>query len=426
MPDKSWICCQLGSREHYAIPRVLHRQGQLSLLLTDYWSHRPTAWRRWPFRVGHGLKKLAERHHAELQGARIVDLGWGRVRFDVNARSRGWTDWERTMRRNAWFQQELLRILRGRHLSELRRQPPGLFFGYSYAAVELFRFFKALGWTTILGQIDPAMHEEDLVATEVARHPELPTSWMRAPSQYWKEWKDEVALADVIVVNSTWSQQALAESGVSCNKLRVLPLAYPSTSSRSETLPTPDSFGPSRPLRVLFLGQINLRKGLSILLEAMDQLALEPIQFWMVGPIEVRIPGRFLASPKIVWEGPVSRSQTARFYREADLFLLPTLSDGFALTQLEAQAHHLPILASRFCGSVVKEGRNGFLLDPLNADTLVACLRKLLAEPTRLRSMSEASRVNSDFTLDALQSNLQEISRLGLSGEAEKAPAEGT
>jgi glycosyltransferase involved in cell wall biosynthesis len=330
------------------------------------------------------------------------------------------------MRRNVWFQQELLRILRGRYLSELRRQPPGLFFGYSYAAAELFRFFKDLGWTTILGQIDPALHEEDLVATEVARHPELATSWMRAPGQYWTEWKNEVALADLIVVNSKWSQQGMVAAGVPCNKIRIIPLAYSSTPSHSEAAPAPDSFGPSRPLRVLFLGQINLRKGLSILLEAMDQLAREPVQFWMVGPVDVNLPDRFLASPNIIWTGPVSRSQTARFYREADLFLLPTLSDGFALTQLEAQANHLPILASRFCGSVVKDGRNGVLLDPLNADTLVACLRRLLADPMRLRAMSEASRVDPDFSLDALKSNLQEISRLVSSSETERAPAEGT
>jgi glycosyltransferase involved in cell wall biosynthesis len=368
--------------------------------------------------MGRGLNKLAERHHPELQGARIVDLGWGRIRFDAHSRGRRWTTWETTIRRNEWFQQELLRILRHRHLSELREQPPGIFFAYSYAAGELFRFFKALGWTTILGQIDPAMHEENLVLTEVALHPELPTSWRRAPSRYWTEWLKEVDLADRIMVNSAWTQQAMVECGISRQKMHVVPLAHPSSPTPGRSQEAPKSFGSSRPLRVLFLGQINLRKGLSIVLEAMDRLALEPVEFWMVGPLDARLPGRFLTSPKIRWEGSVSRAQTTRFYREADLFLLPTLSDGFALTQLEAQSHQLPIIASRFCGSVVKDGVNGLLLDPLNAETLVLCLRRLMANPQRLRSMSEASRVDPEFSLDALQHNLAQVSRLALPAQA--------
>ena len=33
----SWICCQLGSREHYAIPRVLQQNNRLTVLITDAW-----------------------------------------------------------------------------------------------------------------------------------------------------------------------------------------------------------------------------------------------------------------------------------------------------------------------------------------------------------------------------------------------------
>jgi len=36
-PSHQWICCQIGAREHYAIPRSLHQQGNLSHLITDAW-----------------------------------------------------------------------------------------------------------------------------------------------------------------------------------------------------------------------------------------------------------------------------------------------------------------------------------------------------------------------------------------------------
>ena len=63
----------------------------------------------------------------------------------------------------------------------------------------------------------------------------------------------------------------------------------------------------------------------------------------------------------MVW--PVTRKQAAEFYRDADVFILPTLSDGFAITQLEAQAHGLPVIASKNCGKVVENGVNGIILD---------------------------------------------------------------
>ena len=66
------------------------------------------------------------------------------------------------------------------------------------------------------------------------------------------------------------------------------------------------------------------------------------------------------------------------YYCDADVFILPTLSDGFGLTQLEAQAWKLPVIASRYCGDVVRDGFNGVVLEEVSAraiaDVLVRCL----------------------------------------------------
>ena len=46
---------------------------------------------------------------------------------------------------------------------------------------------------------------------------------------------------------------------------------------------------------------------------------------------------------------------TGKLYRSADLFVIPTLSDGFAITQLEAMAHGLPVIATPHCAEVIAE-----------------------------------------------------------------------
>ncbi len=62
-----WICSQIGAREHYAIPRVLHRTGKLECLYTDLWGG--TMWQAMGSFLGRPM--LASRYHKELATADV-------------------------------------------------------------------------------------------------------------------------------------------------------------------------------------------------------------------------------------------------------------------------------------------------------------------------------------------------------------------
>src|SRR5207248_1735602 len=145
-------------------------------------------------------------------------------------------------------------------------------------------------------------------------------------------------------------RDCLEKQKIDSGKLKLVPLAYESPITDTPITPAyPSRFTRERPLRALFLGQINLRKGIARLLEAANALRNEPVEFWMVGPLQCQPPEHLLNLPNVRWFGRATRDQARKYYLEADVFLLPTLSDGFALTQLEAQAHGLPIIGSRRC-----------------------------------------------------------------------------
>jgi len=59
------------------------------------------------------------------------------------------------------------------------------------------------------------------------------------------------------------------------------------------------------------------------------------------------------APANVEFRGRVTRDRATREYLVADAFVLPTLSDGFAITQLEAMAHGLPVIVTPNCGAVV-------------------------------------------------------------------------
>jgi glycosyltransferase involved in cell wall biosynthesis len=161
-----------------------------------------------------------------------------------------------------------------------------------------------------------------------------------------------------------------------------------------------------RPLRVLFLGQVILRKGIIRLLEAAQILRDQPVEFWIVGPL--LIDSHQWSLPNVRWLGSVPRSATAQYYQQADVFLFPTLSDGFGLTQLEAQAWQLPLIASQFCGDVVKDQVNGLVLSDVSGVAIAQAIAKYLQAPKTLKQHSENSTA-SDFPLHRLSTLLDKI-----------------
>jgi glycosyltransferase involved in cell wall biosynthesis len=395
----SWICCQLGAREHYAVPRALQLRGLLSELYTDLWI-RPGSLLHW------WKKQLTGRFHPELKGANVVAPNMHALSFELaTQRRRGW---DLISMRNEWFQSQA-----AAHFS-LSYPESGngnhTVFAYSYAAGEIFKVARKRGWRTVLGQIDPGPVEEQIVAGLHKQSALKADRWEPAPKEYWDKWRLECELADQIVVNSSWSESALLKEGVSPNKIRVLPLAYEADGdSRSFQRQYPAAFTAERPLRVLFLGQINLRKGIEQLFEAIRLLSKENVEFWFVGPRQVCIPAELNQHPRVRWFGVVPRVDVASYFRDADVFILPTLSDGFGLTQLEAQSWRLPVIASRNCGEVVQDGVNGVILKEVSGPAIAEVLLNLLRSPETLRAMSTNSGVNDRFSLETLATSLIDL-----------------
>src|ERR1043166_4957591 len=211
-----WVCCQVGAREDYAIPRALFRLNLLDRLTTDAWVPSSS------FLGKLFRSKLTDRFHCELRDARVIAFNSSLILFELLADARRLGEWETIIARNRWFQRKVASFLRSQP-SIINPQP--ILLSYSYTALEPFRHAKSRGWKTVLVQIDPGPEEERIVAAEAARVPELADNWQPAPAEYWISWRKEYDLADRIVVNSKWSQEGLIRSGVATEKLSVIPLA---------------------------------------------------------------------------------------------------------------------------------------------------------------------------------------------------------
>jgi glycosyltransferase involved in cell wall biosynthesis len=384
---RQWIACQVGFRDHYLVPRVLHQGGVLRAALTEMWVPPGSLLHRL------GGARLRERYHAELAEAPVHSWNYRTLAKEIAIRARPSPAWERTINRNHWFQQQ---CIRGLGKLSLPTSADVTLFAYSYAARRILEYARSRGWRTVLGQIDPGRYDERLMIDLYARHSAVADPWERIPEEYWTEWRRECDIADRIVVNSEWSRDALVREGVSAQKLRVIPLAYEAASPPQPAGRTyPSAFSASRPLRVLLLGYVNVRKGIVETLEAIRELRDAPIDVTFVGPISMRIPTEWRNDPRLHWVGYLPRSEALERYRDADVFLFPSHSDGFGLTQLEAQAQGLPLIASPFSGRVVTHEKNGLLLPEVSGSAIAAALRRILENPLLLATFSKSATASA-------------------------------
>jgi len=283
-----------------------------------------------------------------------------------------------------------------------------VFFGYDTGFFEAAAWAKNRGAACVVGQMDPARTEVEMVREEE----KLWSGWAKkplvVPEEYFLWRQSEWALADIVMVNSRWTHDALLKQGVPESKIAIVPLAY-----EVDALQEPSPIAPKRdnePLRVLFLGQVNIRKGIPYLIEAARLLKGVPVQFDVVGPIAIADQFVVTAPANVRFHGAVTRDKVQDFYAQADVFVLPTISDGFALTQLEAMSHGLPVITTPNCGDVVTDGVDGFLVPARNATALAATLQTLVDDPERLQAMRESARARvGAFSLDQLDKDLRQL-----------------
>ena len=404
MTNARWVCCHLGAREHYAVPRALHRHQRLHLLITDAWVRPGSVWSGLP---GELPRRLSERFHSELASARVRSFTPSLVVREALWRSQHTRGWEQLMARNDWFGRRAAAALRR------IREPKGLdtvVFAHSYSAREVFTYAKSRGWATVLGQIDPGPEHFRMVQQLSKEHAEYGSAPPAPPPAYFEAWRDECRLADWIVVNSEWSREALSRAGIPPEKLRVVVLPFePDTGAPPPTRAYPSSFTRERPLRALFVGHAAVAKGVPALLEGVAQLTDVPVELRLVGDASMTVPERFSTIRPFTGWVRSTRLDVMRHYYESDVLVFPSLSDGFGMAQIEAQGCGLPIIASLACGRVVENRVNGLLLQEVSPEAIAGAIREVAADPLLLSKFASNSRSNHQSGVAGLGAALLQL-----------------
>lgn len=152
---------------------------------------------------------------------------------------------------------------------------------------------------------------------------------------------------------------------------------------------------PSETVNFLFMGRLGQRKGVYDIIESARKLASDNIKIRLYGDGEIENIRQMVSvngvQDKVAVCGWIDGSHKDQTYREANVLLLPSYHEGLPISILEAMAYGLPVLATDVGGisEAVKDGVNGFLIQPGECEKLAERIEELAVSPELRRTMGQ-------------------------------------
>ncbi len=378
--NKTILVCQRGARHRYAIPRLLEDASALAALYTDSCAYSRLG------RIATGLRKLNIRHSS---------IGALASRIP------------REIPKNKIFSADrpLLRLpfQQGIEVDYQRWGLQGACVVYSMYGEDLdcLEWAKAQGAKII---IDVFVHPDTnrIVSMEESKIHGISQSNSIATEN--EPSRRAFELADLLLCPSQWVADGTRECFPTCQKkIRLIPYG--------SSLPLQNSINPS-PIdgRILFAGRDPLRKGLHYLADAAKRVREAGFE------IDVRAAG--IQQNEIGWManggeinclGTLPMDQMRAEFRQAEIFVLPSLSEGQAGVVLEAMASGCAVIATRESGIDFESGC-GITVPVRDAAALAEALIGVLKSRDQRNTLAEgALRQAALFSMDAWKSRLVQI-----------------
>ncbi len=400
-----------GARDAYQVAQALSAAGLLESLVTDlYWPGD----RRWTSLIAKVLPvsirtALAQRF-APGVSSRDVQLCTvrGLISFVLDKIPHASFRWRKLATR--WTDRSL-----GQTAGQLATSRHCHLLAYSYYGSEAFRAHQdSSTGGDMLFQLHPhPASVRQILRRELDRHPDCAASlqkeWELAlPEEEYRQLTLEPTLAGHILAASSFTRQTLVEQGVPEDRVTVIPYGV----DLRRFSPSPESLAVNLPkgkLKLLFVGTINQRKGIKYLLEALRLLSTDQIELTVCGRVvdDLSIFRPFLSQIRI--RPSVTLAELRSAYQSADLFVFPSVAEGFGQVLLESLASGLPVLSTTHTATpdLIDQGVQGFFVEPRRPDLLAERIEWALSHRGHLRQMRRAARVRAEqFTWNRFRSGV--------------------
>lgn len=414
-----------GARDAYQVARAMREAGMLERLVTDVYCGEgslPQALGRvLPVGVQNGLRG---RSVAGVPGSSVRTCAVsGLLALAFEKLQMVPFSWRRSATR--WCDHEL-----GRTAGRLATRRQAGLLSYSYYGYSGFGSFRSEK-PAILFQLHPhPASVRRLLLEELEAHPDCAESigkeWELAlPDEDYARLVEETRMARHWLAASTFTRRTLEEDGIPPEDIQVIPYGV----DLDRFHDAPGLTGTSGPLKLLFVGTINQRKGIKYLLEALRLLPGRQVELTVCGRAvdDLRLFRPFVSQVRV--RPSVSHAELVHAYRSSDLFVFPSIAEGFGHVLLESLACGLPVLSTTHTAApdLLTEGEDGWVVSPRRPDLLAERIAWALDHRAELQEMKTAARRKAEhFTWNQFrQGVVRAVARCFEEPGAEPSPACG-
>lgn len=290
-----------------------------------------------------------------------------------------------------------LALLRDRRLGrwaarQVERIRPQSCYLFTQVARETLRWARAEGVPTVID--NPNGHIRNF--QQVCEKEELRwfgrTSKQHPSPAMVERVEEEYELVDRVRVYSEWGRRSMTRFGVPDDKIHVLR----QTINLERYRPPADRPKIAGPMRVCYVGSLDLRKGFPYLLQAIRAVGARHIKLDIVGATGDRHCAQLFERERAGLTVECAPGDSLAAYQRAELLVVPTLEDGLPFVLVEGLACGLPVVVTKEAGAAecVQPGRSGWVIPAAQVEPLAAALHDALRRRQDLWEMGQQARAD--------------------------------
>ncbi len=290
-----------------------------------------------------------------------------------------------------------------RRVEQIRPQSCYLF---TQVALETLRWARAEGVPTVIDNPNGHIRNfQQVLEREMLRWFGRTSNQHPSPAMLDRV-EEEYELADRVRVYSEWGRRSMMQFGVAPNKIHIVHQSI----NLERYCPPAERPKTAGPLRVCYVGSLDLRKGFPYLLRAIRAIGAQHIALEIVGATGDRDCAQLFKRERSGLNVECAPGDALAAYQRAELLVVPTLEDGLPFVLVEGLACGLPTIVTEEAGAAecVRPGRSGWVIPAAQVESLTAAMDEALLRRGDLWDMGRQAR--SDLERYAGPAQLQQLS----------------
>ena len=234
---------------------------------------------------------------------------------------------------------------------------------------------------------DHTIAHPDIVQYMIDNKGKYPNKKILSKNNWWRNVTNDLNNSDHILVNSHFVKKTLEFMGIK-KKIDVI---YTGVNKFFETK---KSFKKrfNKKKKILYAGGITQRKGIYFIQEALKKIKNNNFELRIAGSISNYDKKKYellFKDTRVKYLGNLNAKELKVEYKNSDIFLFPSLVEGSAKVIFEAMSSGCAIITTPNSGSIVKNKKNGILIETGNSSQIIKAINKLINNEKLIKIISK-------------------------------------